>query len=90
MSEKERQRGRFLEQFTAQLAASRLIPEADLEAGRRSASGRQGTLLVARGGGWFHSAVHARSACRGHAPPENRVTDKGFRIVSDVSAVAAL
>ncbi len=50
----------------------------------------KGTLSVDRGGGWFHSLVHARSAHRGHAPPDSRVADKGFRIVCDVPARSAI
>jgi serine/threonine protein kinase/WD40 repeat protein/formylglycine-generating enzyme required for sulfatase activity len=47
-----------------------------------------GTLRVDRGGGWFHGAGQAASANRGHMPPDNRVTDKGFRIVQEIVAAA--
>jgi formylglycine-generating enzyme required for sulfatase activity len=37
-----------------------------------------------RGGGWYHGIVQARCANRGYSEPNNRVTDKGFRIVCEV------
>ena len=46
----------------------------------------KGTLSVDRGGGWYHGIHHARSANRGFSDPNNRVSDKGFRIVSDITA----
>ena len=39
---------------------------------------------VDRGGGWHHSMGQALSANQGHAPPDNRVTDKGFRVVREI------
>jgi len=41
---------------------------------------RWGDERVARGGSWYHYAVHCRSAARDYNSPDSRINNLGFRL----------
>jgi len=45
---------------------------------------RWGEERVARGGSWFHYAVHCRAAARDYNSPDSRINNLGFRLAASI------